>query len=251
MKINRLNAIEQYIINQETVSIDELCAVFEVSKNTIRRDLNELEARGHISKVYGGVTVAKDSDVVPLLVRNSINQDGKERIGKIASREVADGDTIFVDSGSTTPCILKHLKNKKKITVVTHSLTAMQEAAKYENLNLISLGGVYNPSTGSFLGLSTLNSLGELKIKKAFMAATGVSINGGMSNMTFLEGELKRGVVERSSSIYLMADTSKIGRDATVSYCRLKDITAFITEACPPEMYLEFFRNHGIQVAWE
>ena len=234
MKINRLNAIEQYIINQETVSIDELCAVFEVSKNTIRRDLNELEARGHISKVYGGVTVAKDSDVVPLLVRNSINQDGKERIGKIASREVADGDTIFVDSGSTTPCILKHLKNKKKITVVTHSLTAMQEAAKYENLNLISLGGVYNPSTGSFLGLSTLNSLGELKIKKAFM-----------------EGELKRGVVERSSSIYLMADTSKIGRDATVSYCRLKDITAFITEACPPEMYLEFFRNHGIQVAWE
>ncbi len=130
MKVSRLNSIEQYVISRETVSIDELCEVFGVSKNTIRRDLNELEQRGHITKVYGGVTATVPSGAVPTPIRSGLNQIDKSLIGRLAAEEVADGDTIFIDSGTTTLCLLRFLVAKKRITIITHSLGALSEASK-------------------------------------------------------------------------------------------------------------------------
>ncbi len=127
MKVSRLNSIEQYVISRETVSIDELCEVFGVSKNTIRRDLNELEQRGHITKVYGGVTATVPSGAVPTPIRSGLNQIDKSLIGRLAAEEVADGDTIFIDSGTTTLCLLRFLVAKKRITIITHSLGALSE----------------------------------------------------------------------------------------------------------------------------
>lgn len=251
MKISRLNSIEQYVLSKETVSIDELCEVFGVSKNTIRRDLNELEARGHIAKVYGGVTAVPTREIVPMPVRSGLNPANKSLIGRLAASEVADGDTIFIDSGSTAVCMLKYLANRKKITIITHSLTAMVEAAKYENLSIISLGGIYNAPTGSFVGISTLESISEMKISKAFMASTGVSIDTGMTNTTYLEAEIKRGIVTRSNQIYLLADSSKIDHDAVITFCHLKDLTAFVTDARPPQRYMDFFSAHRIKVLYE
>ena len=109
MKISRLNSIEQYVIAKETASIDELCEVFGVSKNTIRRDLNDLEARGHISKVYGGVTATQNAGAVPMPVRSGLNLADKAAIGQLAAAEVEDGDTVFIDSGSTTLQLLRYL----------------------------------------------------------------------------------------------------------------------------------------------
>lgn len=248
MKISRLNSIEQYVISKETVSIDELCEVFGVSKNTIRRDLNELEARGHISKVYGGVTAAPSGGAVPTPIRRGLNSDIKSLIGSLAAETVQDGDTIFIDSGTTTLCLLRYLSGKKKITVITHSLGAMSEAAKYDNLSLISLGGIYSPSTDSFVGLSTFEALSGMQISKAFMGATGISIENGMTNSTFLEVEIKRSVAARAASVYLMADTSKLGHDAIISFCQLRDLTAFITDHKPSEIYSDFFAANGIRV---
>ena len=103
---------------------------------------------------------------------------------------------------------------KKRITIITHSLGALSEASKYDNLNIISLGGIYSPTTDSFVGLSAIEALSSMRINKAFMGATGVSLTAGMTNTTFLEAEIKRAVVHRADSIYGMADSSKIGREA-------------------------------------
>ena len=245
MKVSRLNSIEQYVISRETVSIDELCEVFGVSKNTIRRDLNELEMRGHITKVYGGVTA------VPTPIRSSLNTVDKSLIGRLAAEEVEDGDTIFIDSGTTTLCLLRFLVAKKRITIITHSLGALSEASKYDNLNIISLGGIYSPTTDSFVGLSAIEALSSMRINKAFMGATGVSLTAGMTNTTFLEAEIKRAVVHRADSIYGMADSSKIGREAIVTFCHLKDLTAFITDREPPKEYVDLCRQENVKLRYE
>lgn len=250
MKVNRLNSIEQYVIARETVSIDELCEVFGVSKNTIRRDLNELEMRGHITKVYGGVTASVSSGAVPTPIRSGINPVDKSLIGRLAAEEIEDGDTVFIDSGTTTLCLLRYLVAKKRITIITHSLGAMSEAAKYENLNIISLGGIYSPTTDSFVGLSTIEALSAVRITKAFMGATGVSLTAGMTNTTFLEAEIKRAVVQRADHIYLMADSSKIGREAIVTFCHLKDLTAFITDREPPKDYIELCKSANVRIRY-
>ena len=249
MKISRLNSIEQYVIAKETVSIDELCEVFGVSKNTIRRDLNDLEARGHIAKVYGGVTaISSTGAILPPPVRSGMNSADKNLIGRLAAGEVCDGDTIFIDSGTTTLCMLRYLTGRKKLTIVTHSLAALSEASKYENLSLICPGGIYSPPTDSFVGLSTFEALSGMTITKAFMAATGVSIESGMTNTTFLEAEIKRGVAHRAASVYLMADSSKLDKEAVISFCQLRDLTAFVTDRRPPDRYIDFFRTHGIRI---
>lgn len=251
MKISRINAIEEYVLSRKTVTIDELCEKFNVSKNTIRRDLNELEVRGHITKVYGGVTASTPQEVMPLPVRAGLNLQSKELIGRLAAREVHEDDTIFVDSGSTAVCILHHLSHLKKVTVITHSLTAMIEAAKYDNISLISLGGIYSPATSSFVGISTQEALNDLRISKAFMGATGVTVESGMSNTTFLEAEIKRGVVAHASQIYLMADNSKLGHDAVITFCRLSEATVLITDRRPSEKFVDFCRVHGVRLCYE
>lgn len=251
MKVSRLNSIEQYVISRETVSIDELCEVFGVSKNTIRRDLNELEARGHVTKVYGGVTATSPSGAVPTPIRSGLNPADKTLIGRMAAEEIQDGDTIFIDSGTTTLCLLRYLVAKKRITIVTHSLGALAEAAKYDNLNTISLGGIYSPTTDSFVGLSTIEALSSMRINKAFMGATGVSLTAGATNTTFLEAEIKRAVVHRADHIYLMADSSKIGKEAVVTFCHLKDLTSFITDRQPPREYVELCQREHVKLRCE
>ena len=231
MKVSRLNSIEQYVISRETVSIDELCEVFGVSKNTIRRDLNELEQRGHITKVYGGVTATVPSGAVPTPIRSGLNQIDKSLIGRLAAEEVADGDTIFIDSGTTTLCLLRFLVAKKRIT--------------------ISLGGIYSPTTDSFVGLSAIEALSSMRINKAFMGATGVSLTAGMTNTTFLEAEIKRAVVHRADNIYGMVDSSKIGKEAIVTFCHLKDLTAFITDCEPPKEYVDLCNAENVKLRYE
>ena len=234
MKVSRLNSIEQYVISRETVSIDELCEVFGVSKNTIRRDLNELEQRGHITKVYGGVTATVPSGAVPTPIRSGLNQIDKSLIGRLAAEEVADGDTIFIDSGTTTLCLLRFLVAKKRITIITHSL-----------------GGIYSPTTDSFVGLSAIEALSSMRINKAFMGATGVSLTAGMTNTTFLEAEIKRAVVHRADNIYGMVDSSKIGKEAIVTFCHLKDLTAFITDCEPPKEYVDLCNAENVKLRYE
>lgn len=104
MKVSRLNSIEQYVISRETVSIDELCEVFGVSKNTIRRDLNELEQRGHITKVYGGVTATVPSGAVPTPIRSGLNQIDKSLIAVWPPRR---SRTVipFLSTPARPPCV--------------------------------------------------------------------------------------------------------------------------------------------------
>ncbi len=246
MKVSRLNSIEQYVISRETVSIDELCEVFGVSKNTIRRDLNELEQRGHITKVYGGVTATVPSGAVPTPIRSGLNQIDKSLIGRLAAEEVADGDTIFIDSGTTTLCLLRFLVAKKRITIITHSLGALSEASKYDNLNNYLARRHLQPDYGFVCRPVRDRSAVHHAYQQAFMGATGVSLTAGMTNTTFLEAEIKRAVVHRADNIYGMVDSSKIGKEAIVTFCHLKDLTAFITDCEPPKEYVDLCHAENV-----
>lgn len=248
MKVSRLHALEEYIICHETVSIEELCLTFGVSKNTIRRDLSELESRGHVSKVYGGVTATTPS-ALPVVRPLALPQD-KNRIGQLAAAEVRDGDTIFVDAGSTALCMLQYLSSRKRVTVVTHALSVMREAARHEHLTLIALGGVYAPASDSFVGLTAHETLSTLRITKAFMATNGVSIEHGITHNTFLEAEMKKGAVAHAQQVYVLADISKLDKVGTIAYCPLSQISVLITDRRPAEKYAKYAQTHNVRLVY-
>lgn len=247
MKQNRLNAIEQYVILNGSAKIEILCEEFCVSINTIRRDIDEIVKRGTIMKIYGGVMAIK-KDAMPLDIKTCKNTVLKTDIAKLALDFIDDGDTIFIDSGTTAVHIIDFLSTKSKITIISHSLNVIFEASKHKNLKIIGLGGSYIQETGSFVGISALDMLKNIKINKSFMGATGFSIENGLSVNTLLEAEIKRQIVLRSKHLYLLCDHTKIGVDAVMSFGDATNLSALITDKKPPDRYTSFLASNSIQV---
>ena len=250
MKASRLDSIEEYILEHGSVSLPELSTVFQVSMNTIRRDMSELVQRGKVKKVYGGVTINGPS-VTPLSFRENAYSKEKEWIGKLAASLVHDGDTIYLDSGTTTPCILRCLESMQSLTVISHNLRALEEASKNKGLHLIAVGGEYSYRTGDFSGLaSSSDTLNRYHISKAFMSATAVSVKYGLSSISFLEAEIKRLIVEASDSVVLMSDHSKFLRNAVISFCDLDQLEAIVTDQDPGEDIRKFCAEKNIQLLY-
>ena len=248
MRADRLNEMEQYILWKETVSLEELSKQFDISMNTVRRDVSELLDRGNIRKVYGGVSTNLVSRPLGFSVREQKNSEAKRIIGQLAAKLVSDGSSIFLDSGSTTPKLLRHLGEKNGVTVITHSLNALSEAATLPNLNIIALGGIYTPATSSFTGISTLDSLDRLSIQTIFISASGVTIENGLTNNTYMEAEIKRAVVQRGNRVVLMADQSKFGHSAVISFCSFEQLHAIVTDCMPAAPYLKIMERYGIRL---
>lgn len=250
LKIERIKKIEQYLVEHESATLDTLCSVFNVSKNTIRRDISELESKGVIKKVYGGVTLNYQEETVPYHQRQVTHITEKAKIGLLASDLINDGDIIFIDSGSTTIHLIPNIKDKQNITIITNSLNVIVESAPYPNLNVISTGGILQRKTNSFAGIATVSFLKSLNIDKAFMATTGLSIEKGVTNTNYLEAEIKKSVVKISDKIIVMADHTKIGTAAFMTYCSLEEIDYYVTDRKPSTKYTDFFSRNNIDVLY-
>lgn len=250
IKDKRINKIEEYIKEHKSVSLDELMEVFKVSKNTIRRDVQELVERDEFKKVYGGVAV-KDEDqtakLEPFQDRQVRNQKEKKIIAKAAAQFIKDGDIIFIDSGTTTIELIEYLK-EKNVTVLTNNLDFILRALPFENLNIISTGGLLERKTNSFGSIKYIDLLNAYNIKKAFMASTGVSLTNGVTNASPLESELKTAVVNRSIESYLLIDHDKFDKYGLMTYCTLDNIDYLITNQMPNQTYEEYIESNGIKL---
>lgn len=251
MKYNRIHEIEKYLIEHKFASIRELCRHFNVSINTIRRDISELCNRGIASKVYGGVTINNESHVVPFSARRINNPDEKIIVAELASQYIESGETIYIDSGSTTVNLLRFIPENIKLTIISNSLTVCNEAINYPHLNVISTGGLLNSKTNSFIGMTAVHTINSFQINKAFMAASGVSLSNGATNNSFHEAEIKKVVTNSCQSIILMIDHSKIDHSASISFCPLELLQAFVTDKKPSQEYLDFFSTRKISCLYD
>ncbi len=241
--------MEQYVLNHGTASLEELCHTFDVSMNTVRRDVADLLERGRLRKVYGGVSAdTRLPSVIPLSERAQKNEAAKQTIGRLAASLVQDSMSVFLDSGSTTIQILPHLAEKRNVTVISHSMIALYEAAKYPDLHIIALGGLYNPTTSSFVGPNTLNDLSKMTMNLAFLAATGVTLDRGLTNTTYFEVEIKQTVARQNQNLVLMADHSKFGNNALLSFCAFDRLSAIVTDQPLPGEYQAAADDFGIRV---
>lgn len=251
MRAKRIDLIEQYIYECKSVSLDKLCEKFKVSKNTIRRDINYLTEKGVIKKVYGGVTINESSnisDLVSFEARHLTNMDEKNRIAKLAADYVNDGDTIFIDSGTTPLNMIDQLKEKKNLTIITYSVQIVIKAIQYPEITVISLPGVLKRPTYSFIGSGSFEYLQTFNINKAFMSCTGLSIENGICNASAEEFDIKKTAVSKSQTIILLADHSKFNKVALMTFCDMDKIHCVITDKTPSANFIEFFENNGIEL---
>ena len=252
MKSIRLEDVENYIHKKRKVTLEELTEVFDVSMNTVRRDIKELLKKETIKKVYGGVESLKNEEEDIYLNdfknRKKKNMTEKEKIAKIAAEFIKDGDTIFIDSGSTTVSILDNVDSDISLTVVTNSLDVIIKVSKFSNINLLVPASFYKKKTRSFIEFDTQtdNVLDRLNIDKCFMAASSISKEQGVMNATTAEYVIKNKVMKRSLKKYLLVDKTKYGKTSFITYAEIKEFDAVITDGIPNE-YKEIFEKHNIK----
>lgn len=251
MKYTRMRDMEEYIIERDFVSLDELCEIFERSKNTIRRDVTELVQSGIVEKVYGGVRAAKPpSDIILSFTQRNIKRFAeKQIIGALAAEFVEDNDVIFIDAGTTTLTMLPHISERNGVTVLTNNLHAISRCMDYANINTILFGGQLDTETASFTShFCSMDNLQSFNINKAFMAGAGVSIEKGITNISLGEMEIKQRIVQKSDKCFLMADSTKFNHSALLTYAPLETFRYVITDKQPSEEYLDFFSQHKMQL---
>lgn len=248
----RIKKIQEYIDEKESVSLDELVSVFNVSMNTIRRDVQEILKTGNYKKIYGGVSVLHEGKkgLDSFSDRSVRNKKEKQFIGKLAGNLVKDGDVIFIDSGTTTIEMFDYIKDKK-VTIITNHIELIMKCIPHENLTVICIGGILERQTNSFGNINSLELLNTYNINKAFMSSTGISISNGVTNASPIESKLKEAVVRKCNEVYLLVDHGKFNKQGLITYCKLDEIHYLITDQEPDSTYCDFFNEKNIKVIYK
>lgn len=239
MKPDRLGEMETYINKAGTVSLQDLCSVFHVSMSTVRRDVTELTRLDRIQKVYGGVIGGGKEIATDLPIASESEPSTKKRqLGYLAASLVRNGMSVFLDSGIETLHVLPYLAEKSNITVISHSLTVLAQAARYASLNVIALGGIYNCDTSTFTGQSALDDLAKMSIDLVFLSADGVTIERGLTSYNYTEIEIKKNVAKWNRDLVLIVDGKELGRNALITFCEIGSLHAIVSDKPMPQDFL-------------
>jgi DeoR/GlpR family transcriptional regulator of sugar metabolism len=239
----RKNEILNKLKRAGKVTVTDLAKQFNISEETIRRDLSILEEKGSLKKVYGGaIATIFQSGEPPFSQRTTVNQTEKIKIGKKAAELISDGDVIVIDVGTTTVEFAHFIQNKKNITILTNSIPVSTVLTESLNQNkftgeILLLGGQIDPKQQSVSGRLSEQMLNEFNIDKAFISAGGVSIQNGVSNYHLNESLVSRIMVDRSKQIILLADHSKLGVDTFCKVCPLEKVDMIVCDQPFPDTW--------------
>jgi DeoR/GlpR family transcriptional regulator of sugar metabolism len=166
----------------------------------------------------------------------------KNMIAQMCSELINDGDCIFIDSGSTTYQIAKYIKNKKNLTVITNSIPVVSELFK-SDIEIILIGGKVRHNEQSVVAYDYIFNFSELNILKAFICASGITIDKGISDFNLEEAITRKKIIELSKEIYVAADSTKLGKDVTVSIAPLDKIDYIITDQNADKSWISKFKK--------
>lgn len=247
--VDRRDEIVRLINQTGKAKVEELTTRFGVSGVTIRNDLNYLESKGLIHRVYGGALVrefvAHDH---PLAEKAKIHVKEKRAIGAKAAEMVLDGDSIILDSGTTTIEIAKCIKERKNLTVMTNALNIAIELAGRPNIAVILTGGHLRENSFSLVGPQAEAVLREFYFDRLFLGVDGFDIEVGLSTPNQLEAQLNSVMMEVAKEVIIVADSSKFNRKSLCKIGRIEQINRIITDKHVGEQYLTRLNELEIQV---
>lgn len=249
----RQAVIAKLLEENERIGVNELFEKLHVSKETIRRDLKEMEASGIIRRVHGGAVLAETSKGLkeyPLLTREIRNYSEKVRLCQKAARFIEDGDTIFVDNSSTTLNLVSCINPEYRVTIITNSIRVLLEASMegMSNLSFICLGGFLKSRNYSLTGTITLEQLKNFRPNKAFLSCHGMSIEDGITDGSIYEVDAKRAMLSQAKETYLLADSGKFDKTGVVLLSQFDSIDYLITDDVVSEEYRRFIESQGTEI---
>jgi DeoR/GlpR family transcriptional regulator of sugar metabolism len=210
------------------VSVETLAANLGVSRSTIRRDLQCLDAEGMLRRVRGGADRVADGDRVPFRQVATLHADDKERVARRAAELVADGEVVLLDIGTTTARLARMLR-ARRITVITSSLAVVDELRDDPAVELLVLGGVLRRNYLSLVGPLTEQALREVRAHRLFLGTSGIARDGQVMDSTLVEVPVKRAMIACAEHTAVLADRGKFPGTGLLPVCGPRDINLIVT----------------------
>jgi DeoR family glycerol-3-phosphate regulon repressor len=236
---------------ESRVFVSELAEGLRVSEETIRRDLQEIETEGLLRRIHGGAILPKLNQEQPILVRSKLFQREKAKIATLATRFVAEGMSLFLDTGTTTLVLARRLVSLHSLSVATNSLDIALLLGRNQTLKVTVTPGTVRPNDNALVGYRTIEHAEQYFFDIAFMGIAAIDKDRGFMDYEEDEAQLRRTLIRQSRVSVFLADHSKFGRIANVRTCGIGAVDKVISDRRPPEAFAKRFAEERTEVIHE
>lgn len=244
----RHNKIVSTLNERETIRVSELSALCGVTEETIRRDLEKLEAQGKLTRIHGGAISKKNIDEdLPHFQREVINKKEKMTVAKEAVKYIEENDIIFLDASSTALYLARFIPNIN-LTVLTNSIQICSELAKNSNIHVICTGGTLYQNSMSFVGPLTIQTIESYYVNKLFFSCKGIHEEWGISDSNELQALVKRKIIQMAEKKYLLLDHTKVDKKAFANIDAIDAIDVIIIDSNATDEMISGFEKPDIQI---
>lgn len=231
------------------VRVSELSERYGISEVSIRKDLEALEAEGHLTRIHGGaVGMNKLYINMDLTERYKTNAAAKKEVAELCAKLISDNDTIMMNAGTTLTYVLRALRTKKNISIVTNSVQNATEAALYPTFNVILLGGELDSKYQFTYGQDAIHQLENYHATKCILSVDGISVESGLTLYYSNEAELARRMMECSDVSIVVADSTKLGKNVFARITDASKTDVLVTNKSGNSTELEKLRELGVKI---
>ncbi len=248
MALERQRRIVELVNDRGSIRVAEISRVFDVTPETVRRDLDLLEEEGKLLRSHGGaVRIEEDPGDIPYLVREETNSEEKIEVAKSALEFVNPGDSITLDA-STTAWYLARVLPDMPLRVLTNSIRVVQELSTKAKVEVIATGGILRATSMSFIGPLAEETIGKYHVNKAFISCKGVHLDYGVSDSNELQAMIKQRMSMIADQVYLLVDHSKFGVRDFAKVMDVNDLETIITDSRVDQETIKPFKDINVKI---
>ncbi len=230
------------------VTVDGLAEAFEVSPQTIRRDLNELCDRHALTRTHGGAVLSSGVANIGYDQRRVHMQEEKEALAALCAEDIPDGCSLFINIGTTTEAVARRLLDHRDLMAITNNMNVAMTLARNPRCEVVVAGGVLRRSDNGLVGEATTDFIRQFKVDIAIIGASAVDADGSLLDFDYREVRVAQAIIGNARKVFLAADASKFERSAPVRIGSLTDLDALYTDRAPPAPIRRLCSEHGIAV---
>ncbi|GER65786.1 putative HTH-type transcriptional regulator YdjF [Weizmannia acidilactici] len=249
LAFERRDKILNTLYREKKVYVANLAKEFQVTEETIRRDLEKLEKEGIVSRTYGGAVLnLHTNEDLPYQTRFTANIEAKQNIAGKLHPLISDGNTVVADASSTVLEGLKELNHSKEgLVVLTNSAIALSELSQ-SNINLISTGGTLRKRSNSLVGSLAENAVRHYNVDVALFSCKGISMTHGITDSNEAESNVKKQMLQQASKVILLADHTKFDKIAFVNFVDVSAVDFVVTDEKPSNEWLRYFKEQQVDI---